>query len=354
MFTPASLSKQGQANPDFWDPVKNFDRTLSPYSLRRFQSDMKEVRLRPLPGIFVCPDESVASIAHALLIGPEDTPYAGGFFHFLVNAPDNYPHEPPRVKLLTTDGNSVRFNPNLYANGKVCLSILNTWSGPAWTAVQTVGSVLLSIQSLMNSKPLHNEPGFENEERHPGDAERYNEIIRHETLRVAVCGMVETALKEIEEEQKESQDGQREMTETKTEPGQNSAPAANSASAGAAPAAVGASSSSATAAAAATGAPAPSPTPRLRLPGTLRQLMVDYFKPSLSLYEEQARKGRDSRVEGRRMEDPFEDPRGKFEYAKILQRLQALRERLGVPEGEEEDEDDEDEEDEDLEGEESK
>jgi hypothetical protein len=26
----------------------------------------------------------------------------------------------------------VRFNPNLYINGKVCLSLLGTWSGPSW------------------------------------------------------------------------------------------------------------------------------------------------------------------------------------------------------------------------------
>ena len=34
------------------------------------------------------------------------------------------PISSPRVKLLTTGGGQVRFNPNLYANGKVCLSLL--------------------------------------------------------------------------------------------------------------------------------------------------------------------------------------------------------------------------------------
>ena len=56
------------------------------------------------------------------------------------------------MKLLTTGGGTVRFNPNLYANGKVCLSILGTWSGPGWSPVQSLASVLISIQSLMNSK----------------------------------------------------------------------------------------------------------------------------------------------------------------------------------------------------------
>lgn len=61
---------------------------------------------------------------HALVTGPFDTPYEGGFFHFMIRFPPDYPHKPPRVKLLTTGHNSVRFNPNFYHSGKVCLSIL--------------------------------------------------------------------------------------------------------------------------------------------------------------------------------------------------------------------------------------
>lgn len=36
-----------------------------------------------------------------------------------------------------------------------------TWRGPAWSPAQSLSSVLMSIQSLMNEKPYHNEPGFE-------------------------------------------------------------------------------------------------------------------------------------------------------------------------------------------------
>jgi len=87
---------------------------------------------------------------HVLVNGPYDTPYEGGFFYFLVWCPPDYPCVPPKVMLMTTGGGSCRFNPNLYANGKVCLSILGTWSGPQWSPAQTIGSVILSIQSLMN------------------------------------------------------------------------------------------------------------------------------------------------------------------------------------------------------------
>ena len=59
-----------------------------------------------------------------LIIGPFDTPYEGGFFHFYLRFSPNYPRCPPRVKFMTTGSGRVRFNPNLYCNGKVCLSIL--------------------------------------------------------------------------------------------------------------------------------------------------------------------------------------------------------------------------------------
>lgn len=91
---------------------------------------------------------------------------------------------------MTTDGGTVRLNPNLYKNGKVCLSTLGTWPGPGWSPVNTLSTCLISIQSLLGEKPYHNEPGYE-KERISGDSQRYNEVIQHETLRVAVCGMIE-------------------------------------------------------------------------------------------------------------------------------------------------------------------
>ncbi|XP_077564494.1 ubiquitin-conjugating enzyme E2 Z-like [Haemaphysalis longicornis] len=167
----------------------------SPQALARAKRDIKDIYEQPPPGVFIAPKENNVTKIHALVIGPLGTPYEGGFFHFFIKCPTDYPIAPPKVRLMTTDRGRVRFNPNLYACGKVCLSILGTWSGPAWSAAQGLGSVLVSIQSLMNDKPYHNEPGF-HKERHPGDAARYNAIIQHETVRVAVCDTVESCFLE--------------------------------------------------------------------------------------------------------------------------------------------------------------
>lgn len=175
-------------DPNVWHPYINTkNRSPTPQCLRRIRSDVKYLNKEPLLGIYCLPDEDNCTVLHALIVGPFDTPYEGGFFYFLIDCPDTYPHVPPKVTLMTTGGGRVRFNPNLYANGKVCLSILGTWSGPGWAPVLSLASVLLSIQSLMNEKPYHNEPGFEG--INIVDCNNYSECIRHETIRVAVCEM---------------------------------------------------------------------------------------------------------------------------------------------------------------------
>ena len=59
------------------------------------------------------------NVWRALLSGPVDTPYALGFFEFDIFCPPEYPSIPPLVHFQTTAGGTVKFNPNLYADGKV-------------------------------------------------------------------------------------------------------------------------------------------------------------------------------------------------------------------------------------------
>ena len=150
-------------------------------AIKRILFDRKLLLKNPLDslGIYIIFDDDDVYSAKALIIGPRDTPYHMGYYLFDIKFPDNYPFSPPKVKLETLDPNSkIRLNPNLYTNGKVCLSILNTWSGPKWNPCQNISSVLISIQSILNENPLHNEPGWENETGSINEA--YNNIITHE------------------------------------------------------------------------------------------------------------------------------------------------------------------------------
>jgi hypothetical protein len=70
------------------------------------------------------------------------------------------------LQLVHYHSGGLRLNPNLYGCGKVCLSLLGTWSGHGceqWNSAQsTMLQVLVSIQALiLNEMPYFNEPGFE-------------------------------------------------------------------------------------------------------------------------------------------------------------------------------------------------
>ena len=84
-------------------------------------------------------------VLQVLITGPSDTPYANGCFLFDVYFPPEYPGSPMLVNLCTTGHGSVRFNPNLYNDGKVCLSVLNTWHGRPEEKWNPLTSSLLQV-----------------------------------------------------------------------------------------------------------------------------------------------------------------------------------------------------------------
>jgi ubiquitin-protein ligase len=141
----------------------------------------------PALGLFWIPSDDCVGRGYAIVMGPEGTPYDGGAFCFDVSFPANYPFEPPVFKYLTNDGRT-RFNPNLYQNGKVCLSLLNTWHGEPWSGTQTLLSVLLCLQaSVLVEEPLRNEPGYASLREHT-DFEPYKRMVFHSVLETAIIG----------------------------------------------------------------------------------------------------------------------------------------------------------------------
>ncbi|CAN6330956.1 unnamed protein product [Urochloa humidicola] len=114
--------------------------------------------------IYVRVSETRMDLLRAVMIGPQGTPYHDGLFFFDAQFPAAYPAVPPVVYYHS---GGLRLNPNLYACGKVCLSLLGTWHGSnsceKWNSTQsTMLQVLISIQALvLNEKPYFNEPGYE-------------------------------------------------------------------------------------------------------------------------------------------------------------------------------------------------
>ncbi|XP_015573909.1 probable ubiquitin-conjugating enzyme E2 26 isoform X2 [Ricinus communis] len=126
--------------------------------------------------------ESRMELLRAVIVGPAGTPYHDGLFVFDCLFPSTYPNAPPMVYYYS---GGLRLNPNLYECGKVCLSLLGTWSGKQtemWIPGRsTMLQVLVSIQALiLNAKPFFNEPGYETSyagESGDKESRKYNEDV---------------------------------------------------------------------------------------------------------------------------------------------------------------------------------
>jgi len=153
-------------------------------NIKRLIKDVRGIINEPLHdnGIYYHHDDENILKGYCLICGPADTPYFGGYYFFELSYPSDYPHSPP-VVTYHTNSEKIRFNPNLYTNGKVCVSLLNTWRGEQWTSCQTISTVLLTICSLLNDAPLLNEPGI-SEKHH--DFKSYNKIIAFKNIDIAV------------------------------------------------------------------------------------------------------------------------------------------------------------------------
>ena len=156
-------------------------------SMKRIILDYKDILNEPIEDIhYYCEDDNVYK-GYALIVGPKDTPYENGYYLFEFIFPENYPFSPPKVKFHTYDG-FTRFNPNLYINGYVCLSILNTWEGEKWSSCQSIRSILLTLSSILNDMPLLNEPGLTIEHK---DFKEYNEIIEYKNIEISIIKYLE-------------------------------------------------------------------------------------------------------------------------------------------------------------------
>jgi ubiquitin-protein ligase len=167
-------------------------------AINRLLKDVRQILKHPLTdhNIYYCHDDTDILKGYALIIGPSETPYFGGYYFFEFNYPYDYPFSPPKVKYMTNDGQT-RYNPNLYKCGKVCVSILNTWSGDKWSACQTINSILLTLCSLLNNMPFLNEPG-----QQPGcrDCLSYNKSIEYSNINFAVCDLINKSKNSIPEQ----------------------------------------------------------------------------------------------------------------------------------------------------------
>lgn len=105
-----------------------------------------------IPGISAFPENDDLMNWIGTVTGPADTPYSGRSYRLSMRFPANYPFAPPVCRFDTP-----LFHPNVDDKGGICLDILKD----KWSAVYSVQTLLLSIQSLLeepnNASPLNGE-----------------------------------------------------------------------------------------------------------------------------------------------------------------------------------------------------
>lgn len=144
----------------------------SPAQLKRIQKEHKILRSNSLPeGVYVRTWETRLDLLRVLFIGPADTPYANAPFVIDFYMGPEFPASPPEAYFHSWTlegglGGVGRVNPNLYEDGKICLSLLGTWEGnkgEGWNASRsTLLQVIVSILGLvLVREPYFNEAGYE-------------------------------------------------------------------------------------------------------------------------------------------------------------------------------------------------
>lgn len=169
------------------DPKETTSLIIDMSAFKRLIREVMRISDLSGGGIYYKQDPHILTRGIALIIGPTDSIYANCPLFFQFDFPSDYPFNPPKVKFLTNDGKT-RFHPNLYIDGKVCLSILGTFSGPSWQSTMSFSMVLLSLKALLDTNPLRHEPGYENVSMDHNYAKHYSEYVN---FRIVKCALKE-------------------------------------------------------------------------------------------------------------------------------------------------------------------
>lgn len=121
---------------------------MSTPARRRLMRDFKRLQQDPPAGVSGAPTDNNILLWDAIILGPHETPFEDGTFRLTISFTEEYPNKAPTVKFTTT-----MFHPNVYADGSICLDLLQN----RWSPTYDVSAILTSIQSLLD-EPNPNSP----------------------------------------------------------------------------------------------------------------------------------------------------------------------------------------------------
>ncbi|WPK22886.1 hypothetical protein PUMCH_000107 [Australozyma saopauloensis] len=116
----------------------------------------------------------------------KDSMYNGGYFKGQMRFPVDFPFSPPTFRFTPSI-----FHPNVYRDGRLCISILHQGGDPTsdeldsetWTPAQTVESVLISIVSLLEDPNVNSPANMDASLELRKNPEMYKERVLQEVQR---------------------------------------------------------------------------------------------------------------------------------------------------------------------------
>jgi len=116
---------------------------------------LAEFEDEPVEGFYCQADESNIFKWDVWIEGPKDTYYEGGVFKARLEFPTDFPLNPPKLYFI-----SEFWHPNVYKDGKVCISILHP-PGPddmsgedeseRWLPTRSISTIILSLISIFSA-----------------------------------------------------------------------------------------------------------------------------------------------------------------------------------------------------------
>jgi ubiquitin-conjugating enzyme E2 G2 len=150
-------------------------------AVKRLTTEYKQLLNNPPEGILAGPKENNFLEWEALISGPDGTPYEGGVFEAILKFPNDYPLAPPSMRFTSS-----LFHPNIYSDGRVCISILHPpgddpnmyeSSSERWSPVQSVEKILLSVVSMLAEPNDESPANVEAAKIWREDRRLFNEIV---------------------------------------------------------------------------------------------------------------------------------------------------------------------------------
>lgn len=129
---------------------------MTEYGAELLKRQLAELNKNPIDLVSVgLTDESNVYDWEILIMGPDGTLYEGGFFKARLVFPPDFPNMPPTMTFV-----SEMWHPNVYEDGKVCISILHPpgedemnaqeSADERWRPILGVEQILISVISMLS------------------------------------------------------------------------------------------------------------------------------------------------------------------------------------------------------------